>query len=60
MKKRTFRERYADKEFIEWSRENGATKAIIFEPKIEDGKLEMEKEVIDIKPKKTTKKKASK
>lgn len=61
MKKKVFREKYVDEEFIEWSRENGATKAIIFEPNFEDGKLKLEKEVIDIKPKKsTTKKKEAK
>ena len=60
MKKKVFRERYVDEEFINWSRENGTTKAIIFEPTFEDGKLKLEKEVIAIKPKKTTKKKVGK
>lgn len=55
MKKKVFREKYSD--FIEWSEENGATKAIIFEPD-KDGKLE--KTVVDIKPKKTNKKKVGK
>ena len=56
MKKKVFRERYSD--FIEWSKENGATKAIIFEPS-KDGK-KLEKTVIEIEPKKTTKKKVGK
>lgn len=55
MKKKVFREKYSD--FIEWSEEIGATKAIIFEPD-KDGKLE--KTVVDIKPKKTNKKKVGK
>lgn len=56
MKKKVFRERY--EEFIEWAKENGATKAIIFEPSKDSIKLE--KTVIKIEPKKTTKKKVSK
>ena len=52
MKKKVFREKHAD--FIEWSKENGATKAIIFEPS-KDGKKILEKTVLDIEPKKETK-----
>ena len=53
MKKKVFREKYGD--FLKWSEENGATKAIIFEPATKGDKL-LEKTIIDIKPK-TEKKK---
>ena len=54
MKKKVFREKYDD--FLKWAEENGATKAIIFEPATKGDKL-LEKTVIDIEPKKTTRKK---
>lgn len=53
MKKKVFREKYDD--FLKWSEENGATKAIIFEPATKKDKL-LEKTIVDIKPK-TEKKK---
>ncbi len=56
MKKKVFRERYDD--FLKWSEENGATKAIIFEPATKGDNL-LEKTIIDIKPK-TEKKKVKK
>lgn len=57
MKKKVFREKYSD--LIEEFREEGATKAIIFEPSKDKKKLE--KTVIEIEPKKkTTRKKSDK
>lgn len=52
MKKKVFREKYDD--FLKWSEENGATKAIIFEPATKGDKL-LEKTIIDIEPKKEKK-----